>query len=304
MIQYQFSRSELEELVGAFQALGMDPHFRQAEIQTNWKKNVVQFHPDKAKNPQEKELFHEKFIFLTKCRDVCLEACEVENVENQIAKFQKDKTYFHDWEEDGAEIHSTVDEETRKREDEWEEFVKDQNTYFNLLDASFTSFGSFLRLTAFSILFTVGAIALSLLVITALLGMFTSLVSFPITVWIGGIVFFIWLFMTLQDFTREAEKYTLITLSKTGYPFRAFLSIWFGKNLFVILISLFWEKEIVYFLIFSNFGFWLLYHNLHPKLIEIEEALEFLRKKDKPLGVILETVKKAQNSDQWEKSSK
>ncbi len=179
-----------------------------------------------------------------------------------------------------------------------------QNTYFNLLDASFTSFGSFLRLTAFSILFTVGAIALSLLVITALLGMFTSLVSFPITVWIGGIVFFIWLFMTLQDFTREAEKYTLITLSKTGYPFRAFLSIWFGKNLFVILISLFWEKEIVYFLVFSNLGFWLLYHNLHPKLFEIEEALEFLRKKDKPLGVILETVKKAENSDHWEKSSK
>ncbi|MCB1178254.1 MAG: hypothetical protein KDK36_11785, partial [Leptospiraceae bacterium] len=236
-----------------------------------------------------------------KCRDRCLEACEVEGIESQIKLHQTILEDYLDIEEEINEYKSTPDYSTV--EEEWQEFVKDQNTYFNLLDASLTSFWSFLRLTLFSILFTSGVIALTLLVITALLGMFTSHVSLPITVWIAGIVFFIWLFMTLQDFTKDAEKYTLITLSKTGYPFRAFLSIWFGKNLIVILVSLFWEKEIVYFLVFSNLGFWLLYHNLHPKLFEIEEALDLLRKKDKPLGVILETVKKAQSSNHSEKSS-
>jgi hypothetical protein len=117
-----------------------------------------------------------------------------------------------------------------------------------------------------------------------MLGLFTSHLSFPITVWVGGFVFFVWVFLSLQDYNAYVERYTLNSLSKTGYPFRAFLLLWGIINLFIGGLYFVWGKETLYALILGNLGFWYLFHNISNRLIEIEEALEKLRKNGKSMN--------------------
>jgi hypothetical protein len=258
------------EVKEAYQGLGIPMIPDTVLIRSAWKKKVITCHPDKARSEREKEKFHEEFLKFTRFRDICLDTLDLVDRKKEL-----DESDFY-----GRVV--TDEEEKKKRktkqnEEEWLEFVKDQNAFFNLREASITSLDSFIRLVFFSIFFAVGSSILLLLSLTALLGLFTSHVSFPVTVWVGGFVFFVWVFLLLKDYNEKVERYTLDSLSKTGYPFRAFLSLWGIINIFVGSLYFLWGKETLYALLFGNLGFWFLFHNLHHRLIEIEEALEKLR---------------------------
>ncbi len=254
------------EIQDAFQKLEIPLIPNKNLIKSAWKQKIIHFHPDKAKDDLERKKFHELFLKYTYYRDVCLHY--VENFDY----LKKETNNINDVHEETEKIFD------QKTEIEWQAFVKDQNAYFDFVDASLFSIESFLRLALFSLIFAVGASILVLLGVIALLGMFTSHIELPFTAWIGGFIFFVWLFLFLKDYNKKIEHYTLDTLSKTGYPYRSFLVLWGFAN-FVFLI-LFWMygKNILYAQVFGNLGFWFLFHNLNSKLYEIEEALERIRK--------------------------
>jgi len=267
--------TKVKEIKEAYKHLGIPIIPDSVLIRSAWKQKILTCHPDKAHSPEEKERFHKEFINYTKSRDLCLKTLHlVEKKKNFLdSDFSEVVTY-----EKETEDHAN------NTEKEWQEFVKDQNAFFNLRQASITSLDSFFRLVLFSILFAVGSSILLLLSITALLGIFTSHVSFPITVWLGGMVFFVWVFLSLKDYNSYIERYTLHSLSKTGYPFRAFLVLWGIINLFIGFLYFIWGKETLYALIFVNLGFWFLFHNLNERLMEIEDALEKLRQNGRNLS--------------------
>lgn len=235
-------------------------------IKSAWKRKVVNFHPDKAKNETERKKFHELFLKYTYYRDLCLDYAE--NID-EYNSFAKANTVAYE------ETEPTINNQT---ELEWQAFVRDKNAYFNFIDASLSSIESFLRLLIFSIVFAVGASLLLLLGIIALLGMFTSHIELPFTAWIGGFIFFVWLFLFLKDYNKKIERYTLDSLSKTGYPYRSFLVIWGFINFIFLILFWIYGKNILYAQVFGNLGFWFVFHNLNSKLYEIEEALEKIRK--------------------------
>lgn len=265
------------EVKEAYKNLGIPMIPDSVLIRSAWKQKILTCHPDKARSTEEKERFHKEFIRYTQYRDICLDTLDLVEKKKDL-----DDT-------DVYEVFTSEEEELKRKnrktgEEEWQEFVKDQNAFFNLREASMTSLDSFFRLVIFSIFFALGSSILLLLSITAMLGLFTTHLSFPITVWVGGFVFFVWVFLSLQDYNAYVERYTLNSLSKTGYPFRAFLLLWGIINLFIGGLYFVWGKETLYALILGNLGFWYLFHNISNRLIEIQEALEKLRKNGKSMN--------------------
>lgn len=255
------------EIQNAFAKLEIPIIPNQSLIKSAWKRKIIHFHPDKAQTDTERKKFHELFLQYTYYRDVCL-------------RYAEDYEYIKEDANDVNVVHEEKEETilNPQTELEWQAFVKDQNAYFNFVDASLSSIESFLRLALFSVVFAVGVSILLLLGIIALLGMFTSHIELPFTAWIGGFIFFVWLFLFLKDYNKKIERYTLDSLSKTGYPYRSFLVLWGFINFIFLILFWIYGKNILYAQVFGNLGFWFVFHNLNAKLYEIEEALEKIRR--------------------------
>jgi hypothetical protein len=269
MIVYTLDETDILEIFEAFGNLGIEPSADKSKIKSAWKKKVSDFHPDKAKNEDENKLFHHKFIELGKARDLCLEATEIDDLITQLKSAKED---FSKPEQEKKEIV-----EDNYLQEEWMRFVKDENSYFNIINSSILSISSVLKLILFSFLFAIGTITLFAIIISGLLNIFTSHLKISIIGWIFGITLSIIIAFQIQDNFKKLEDNTLETLSKTGFPLATFFIIWGSINLISVLLLLY-QKDVSFLLfVSSNFLLMFLYNSLNQKMYLIQEGLTKLR---------------------------
>ncbi|MDX1960353.1 MAG: J domain-containing protein [Leptospiraceae bacterium] len=270
MIQYALNEIEILEILSAFASIELEPTSDKDKIKSAWKKKVSNFHPDKAKTENEKSTYHTRFIEIGKARDVCLEATEISDLLIQLKTI---KTEFIP--EKIPERFFSKDE----LEEEWKEFVKDENSYFNLLDSSILSLRALAKLILYSIFFFIGFSIFFGIIIAGLLNLFTNHVDISIVGWMLGITILIIIYFQIQEYFIVLGKETLTTLSKTGFPLKFFFILWFLGNLISVL-SIIYDKDLGLFLFLAvNLLFFLLYNNLFESLSKIEEELKRIREK-------------------------
>ncbi len=242
---------EKDEISWAFNLLRINKTSSIDEIKKAFREMAKENHPDAHIDIKSKEECHNKFIELCDARDLCLSYAEFINSNlnnhdgNDNTYQDKQNDFKHDYKHDFEQDYKH-DCNTNDYDDEWEEYVKDIDAYFNIYGFATATLkltiSSFVSLIKANILFIFGG------ALILLLGGLITLI--PLVGWIIGGIIIIYFFMP-QTITRLVEQYIdkrntiLLSLFKTQKPEMSLELLRIIINFIVFVL----------FLIFTNLKF-------------------------------------------------
>jgi len=281
MISYVLRREEIIYIVEQFHALGLAPTSSKAAIISAFRKLAASWHPDKAQSPEQRNRFEEKFKQLVGSRDELLQCIQIADLLGQISRFEampSENVSSHVRTEPGYHRDRQTDNATAARvDDEWKQFVSDQAVYFSLIDSVGITISSAVALGFSTFFFGIILSIVIGLVIWGVVAIFSASVAIPFAGWIAGIFAVIWLLGKLGELIESVRKYTLASLSSTGYPLTTFVVGWVSINL-LLLLTTYWIGGWVFLpLVVQNLGYGLLYLAVSDALNAMQAAMERIR---------------------------